>query len=115
MPNKNPIISIKDVSYVYTNEETGERLDVLKDISIDIHPGEFVSIIGPSGCGKSTLLKILTGLIRSKKGKIISESKKMSMIFQNFALFPWLTVKENIEFGLKSILKEWVSCNGERR
>ncbi len=95
------ILSTSNISYIYKNEETGEKLDVLKNISIDVYPGEFVSIIGPSGCGKSTFLKILTNLIKSKKGSIVSESKEPSMVFQNFALFPWLTVKENIEFGLK--------------
>ena len=100
MPTK-PILSTKDISYVYRNEETGERLDVLKNISFDVYPGEFVSIIGPSGCGKSTLLKILTDLIELKKKNVISNSKEISMVFQNFALFPWLTVHENIAFGLK--------------
>ncbi len=97
----NKILSTADISYIYKDEETGARLHVLKDISVSFHAGEFVSIIGPSGCGKSTFLKILTGLIKSKKGSVISESKEMAMVFQNFALFPWLTVKENIAFGLK--------------
>lgn len=95
------ILQTKDISYVYKNEETGEHLDVLKDVSITAHHGEFVSIIGPSGCGKSTMLKIITGLIEPKKGIINSNSKEMAVVFQSFALFPWLTVKENIEFGLK--------------
>ena len=91
-----PIIQTKDIFYIYRNEETGERLEVLKDISITIHAGEFVSIIGPSGSGKSTFLKILTGLIKPRKGEITSHTKEISVIFQNFALFPWLTVKEKI-------------------
>jgi len=101
MQNKTPIIKTSNISYIYKDEETGEKLPVLKNISIDVYPGEFVSIIGPSGCGKSTFLKIISNLIRSQKGSTASDSKEMSMIFQNFALFPWLTVKENIEFGLK--------------
>ncbi len=96
-----PILSTKDISYEYKNDESGVVLDVLKNISISVYPGEFVSIIGPSGSGKSTLLKIVTGLIKAKKGSITSESKEMAMVFQNFALFPWLTVNENIAFGLK--------------
>ncbi len=96
-----PIIQTKDIFYIYRNEETGERLEVLKNVSVTIHHGEFVSIIGPSGSGKSTFLKILTGLIKPRKGEVISHAKEMSVIFQNFALFPWLTVKENIDFGLK--------------
>ena len=101
MQTKEPIISASSVSYTYTNIETGERLDVLKDISFNVHKGEFVSIIGPSGCGKSTFLKILTHLIPMKKGTILTDTKKIAVVFQNFALFPWLTVKENIAFGLK--------------
>ncbi len=96
-----PIITTSNVSYIYRNEETNERLEVLKGITLDVHAGEFVSIIGPSGCGKSTFLKLLTGLIPHKHGSIASSAGKISMVFQNFALFPWLTVKENIEFGLK--------------
>ncbi len=95
------ILKTSNISYIYKDEETGEKLDVLKNISIDVYPGEFVSIIGPSGCGKSTFLKIISSLIKLKKGSVVSSSKEMSMIFQNFALFPWLTVRENIGFGLK--------------
>jgi NitT/TauT family transport system ATP-binding protein len=101
MRTKISIIKTSNISYIYRDEENGEKLPVLNNVSIDIHPGEFVSIIGPSGCGKSTFLKIIANLIKSQKGSIESDSKEMSMIFQNFALFPWLTVKENVEFGLK--------------
>ena len=76
-------------------------MNVIKDVSINIYPGEFVSLVGPSGCGKSTILRILSGLIKAKKGSVISKTKKIAIIFQNFALFPWLSVQENIEFGLK--------------
>lgn len=100
MLNKN-ILFVKNISYTYTNEETGENIHVLKDISFDINQGEFVSIVGPSGCGKSTLLKIISGLIKTRHGKIELNTDKLSFVFQNFALFPWLTVKENVEFGLK--------------
>ena len=74
---------------------------MLKDISFSVHPGEFVSLVGPSGCGKSTLLKILAGLTKIKKGKVTSNARKIAMVFQNFALLPWLTVRENVEFGLR--------------
>jgi NitT/TauT family transport system ATP-binding protein len=101
MENKKTIISASNVSYRYFDEESGEYLDVVKNVSLNIYPGEFVSLVGPSGCGKSTILKILSGLIKIKKGSVVSEAKKIAMVFQNFALFPWLSVKENIEFGLK--------------
>ena len=99
--NKNIIVSVSDLSYTYVNEETGEYFNVLKDISFDVHAGEFVSLVGPSGCGKSTLLRILTGLTKIKKGSAVSNAQKVAMVFQNFALLPWLTVKQNVEFGLK--------------
>ncbi len=101
MQDKEKIISISNLSYKYQNEESGEYLEVLKDVSLDVHSGEFISLVGPSGCGKSTILKILSGLIKTKKGKVVSKAKKVAMVFQNSALFPWLSVKENIEFGLK--------------
>ncbi len=101
MENKETIISTSNLSYTFFNEESGEYLNVLKNISMDVYVGEFVSLVGPSGCGKSTILRILSGLIKAKKGKVASKTKKIAMVFQNFALFPWLTVKENIEFGLK--------------
>ncbi len=101
MENKKTIISALNLSYKYQNEESGEYLDVVKNVSLNIYPGEFVSLVGPSGCGKSTILRILSGLVKMQKGNVISETKKISMVFQNFALFPWLTVRENVEFGLK--------------
>lgn len=95
------IVSVKNLSYIYTNEESDERINVLKNVSFEVYKGEFVSLVGPSGCGKSTLLKIISGLIKTKRENIILNTTKISFVFQNFALFPWLTVRENIEFGLK--------------
>lgn len=87
----------------------GKELTVLEDINIQVREGEFVSILGPSGAGKSTLLRILVGLTTPSKGEVlyhgIPMSKahpKIAMVFQSFALFPWLTVLENVELGLKS-------------
>ncbi len=95
---------------------------VLADINFEIKKGEFVCIVGPSGCGKSTLLRIITGLERPTSGNINLASKKLAMVFQNFALFPWLTVEENIAFGLlmsgverskaEKIVKEQISAIG---
>ncbi len=97
----NHVISVEKLSYSYLNEETGEKIHVIKDVSFDVKNGEFLSIVGPSGCGKSTLLKIIAGLLKVKHGHINLNTKKLAFVFQNFALFPWLTVKGNIEFGLK--------------
>ena len=81
---------------------------VVEDISLDIKPGEFVVLIGPSGCGKSTLLKIMAGLEKPTTGTIMHDdmpalrpNQKRGVIFQQFALFPWLTVFENIAFALR--------------
>lgn len=76
---------------------------VLRDVSLDIAEGEFICFIGPSGCGKSTLLRILLDLEKADSGDIVYNKKnsKKALVFQNFALFPWLTVEENIGFGLK--------------
>ncbi len=75
---------------------------VLKDISFEVEKRQFFTIIGPSGCGKSTLLRIIAGLIEKSEGEVSwQENPKIGFVFQNFALFPYLTVKENIEFGLR--------------
>lgn len=87
----------------------GKELSVLEDINIKVHEGEFLSILGPSGAGKSTLLRILVGLTMPSKGEVLyhgvpmlKANPKIAMVFQSFALFPWLTVLENVELGLKS-------------
>jgi NitT/TauT family transport system ATP-binding protein len=82
--------------------EHGQAVPVLADIGFDINRGEFLCLVGPSGCGKSTLLRVLAGLDRSFEGKIDREPGiKIGLVFQNFALFSWLTVEENIGFGLR--------------
>lgn len=88
--------------------DDGKRTEALKDVSFIIKPGEFSAILGPSGCGKSTLLRILAGMIKPTRGRIEFADGKtelsnndLAMIFQSFAIFPWLNVYENVEFGLK--------------
>lgn len=96
----NPILKIDKLSYHVIGEDK-KHLEVLKNISFDINQGEFFSIVGPSGAGKSTLLRVVAGLIRPTSGLVELHTKKFAMVFQNFAIFPWLTVHENIEFGLR--------------
>ena len=94
------IISIKNISHDFTDEK-GVRTHILSDISLTVNAGEFLSIVGPSGCGKSTLIRIMSGLIEPTRGEVLRSYKQPAMVFQSFALFPWLTVVENVEFGLK--------------
>ncbi len=90
-------------------EKSFDDVKVLNDFSLDITPGTFVSLIGPSGCGKSTLLRIIGGLEKSSSGAVFLDGDKISkagsdrgFAFQGSNLFPWLTVKDNIAFGLKA-------------
>ncbi|MBV4419444.1 ABC transporter ATP-binding protein [Clostridium tyrobutyricum] len=100
-------ISIKDLNKKFTIDK--KQVSILENINIDIKQGEFVSIIGSSGCGKSTLLRIIAGLDNDYEGtaemdgqKILKPSLKRGVVFQEHRLFPWLTVSENISFGLKN-------------
>ena len=85
---------------------TGE-IQALSDVSFQINDGEFVCIVGPSGCGKTTLLKIIAGLLHPTTGDIIFEGyptngrPKSALVFQDHGLFPWMTVIDNVAFGLK--------------
>ncbi|MBQ5537264.1 MAG: ABC transporter ATP-binding protein [Treponema sp.] len=90
-------------------EKRFDDVKVLNDFSLDIKPGSFVSLIGPSGCGKSTLLRIIGGLEKASSGQIFLDGEKITkagsdrgFAFQGSNLFPWLSVRENISFGLKA-------------
>ena len=99
-------IEIKDVNFDYLDKKS--KYEALKDINLDIREGEFICILGASGCGKSTLLSLLAGLNRVKSGEIFVDGKKLkgpgtdrAVVFQQYSLFPWLTVKGNVLFGIK--------------
>jgi NitT/TauT family transport system ATP-binding protein len=87
----------------------GERLRALEDVSVRVEDQQFVSILGPSGCGKSSLLNIVAGFLRPTQGQVLVGGVEVSgpgpdrgVVFQEHALFPWMTVRGNIEFGLKA-------------
>jgi len=100
--NSVPKLSLKAVGKAF-----GDVL-ALKEIDVDVHKGEFIAIVGPSGCGKTTLLRIAAGLEQPTAGDVLIDGKsaggpgpKRGMVFQKFALFPHMTVMQNIEFGLE--------------
>jgi NitT/TauT family transport system ATP-binding protein len=101
-------ISVRGLSMSFDGADRGV-LPVLNDISFDVRQGEFVCVIGPSGCGKSTLLNILAGFLRPTAGEVrvdgerVEGPRRRSMcIFQDCGIFPWLTVEQNVGFGLQN-------------
>ncbi|NHN32109.1 ABC transporter ATP-binding protein [Paenibacillus sp. S3N08] len=110
--SKETILEIKGLSKQFTVK--GKALQIFDTLSVSIQTNSFVSIIGPSGCGKSTLLKMISGLESPTNGEIIFEGKLVSgapkgmiYVFQQYtkSIFPWKTVIENVEFGIKNMTK----------
>lgn len=102
----NSKIYVKDLNKVYHSAK-GDTV-AMKDVNINILENEFVSIVGPSGCGKSTLLRMVAGLDVATSGQIVIKDRNIigpgadrGMVFQAYTLFPWMTVADNIKFGLK--------------
>ncbi len=109
-----PKLEVHNLCKIFTNASVNKKygnrhqqLVVLDRVNLDIYPNEFVCIVGASGCGKSTLLNIVAGLMPPSSGKVMINSRESfgpgadrGMVFQNYTLFPWLTVAENIGFGL---------------
>ena len=91
-----PIVSFQNVSLTF---DTG--VEALRDVSLDVGPGEFISILGPSGCGKSTMLRIAAGLIDYTSGKLLVDRSHIAFTFQDATLLPWRTVKRNVELLLE--------------
>ena len=85
-----------------------KRFVAVHEVTLDVTPGEFLVLVGPSGCGKSTLLDLLAGLALPTSGRVLIDGRPVTgpardrgVVFQQYALFPWLTVRKNVEFGLK--------------
>ncbi|GHU55377.1 ABC transporter ATP-binding protein [Clostridia bacterium] len=101
-------IKIDNVSRIYT-DPSGNSVEALKEVSLDIFKGEFVSLIGPSGCGKTTLLRLIAGLDMPQEGAVYDDGEAVAepnpqrgYIFQKDSLFPWLSLYDNIGIGLKA-------------
>ena len=104
--NLMPKVQIKAVEKVY--EGRNGKTIALNGVNMDIYDNEFICVVGPSGCGKSTLLNIIAGLHEATAGEVLVDGVKVEgtgvdrgVVFQQYALFPWLTVKKNVMFGLK--------------
>ena len=100
-------VRIRDVSQLYASA-SGDIHWALSDVNLDIGAGEFVCAIGPSGCGKTTLLNMIAGFLKPTLGTVEVNGKSVSgpgpdrgVVFQEYALFPWLTARRNVEFGLR--------------
>jgi NitT/TauT family transport system ATP-binding protein len=114
------ILQVRDLEKSYGEGE--ERHTVFDHVSLDIHRREFITVIGPSGCGKSTFIRIVAGLDEATSGEILLDDKPVSgpgpdrgMVFQGYTLFPWLTVKRNVMFGLQMQGRSTSSAESEAR
>ncbi len=103
-----PLVRLLGVTKMYVQPDNYDIL-ILDDITLEIRPGEFVALLGPSGSGKSTLLRIITGLSAPSFGTVLYRGRPVAgpnphaaMVFQSFALYPWLTVLQNVELGLQA-------------
>jgi len=102
-----PLLEVKNVSKSYF--ENGKEFKVLDLVRFELSERDFVCVVGPSGCGKSTLLRIIVGLDEPTSGQVLFEGQpiradnpQVAMVFQSFALFPWLTITQNVELGLEA-------------
>ena len=112
-------IEVKNFALSY--ETIDGAVAAVTDTQIHVKPGEFVSIVGPSGCGKSTLLNAVAGFLKPTAGTVTVDGEEVKgpsaergMVFQQYSLFPWKTVRENVEFGLKMRGMERSRANARR-
>lgn len=103
-PTSRVLLRLEDVEQFYDR-----RIRILGPLDLTVRDGEFVSLVGPSGCGKSTLLRVVAGLLAPSAGRVLlgdrplkGVNRKVAMVFQSFALFPWMSVVENVGLGLEA-------------
>lgn len=103
----NALLKLRHVQQIYTSGQ--RRFTAVQDVNLTVVEGEFVALLGPSGCGKSTLLRIITGLQKPSEGNVLYRDRPLkgvnphaTIVFQTFALFPWLSVFENVDLALKA-------------
>ena len=108
-----PVISIQDLGLTFPGKKESEPIDVLRSINLRIMPGEFVCIVGPSGCGKTTLLNVITGFLKQSTGEVLVQGATVKgpdprrvFVFQDNGVFPWLTVEQNIAFGIARLSRQ---------
>lgn len=102
-----PKLQLRDITMTFRTRR-GDEVLAVDDLSLDVNDREFICIVGPSGCGKSTLLRVVAGLVQPAQGEVLLDGHPITepgadrgMVFQSYTLFPWHTVRGNIEFGLK--------------
>jgi ABC-type nitrate/sulfonate/bicarbonate transport system ATPase subunit len=101
-------VEIRELAHQFVRSRTEETVHALNNMTLSIAPEEFVSLVGPSGCGKTTVLNVIAGFIRPQAGEALLDGRRITgpgadrgVVFQDHALFPWLTARMNVEFGLK--------------
>jgi len=106
MSTQSGLIEVRDLNINF--KAKGETVQAVKSVSLNVQPGEFVSLIGPSGCGKSTLMNAVAGFIKASGGVLTLDGGAIDgpgsdrgVVFQQYSLFPWMTVRKNVEFGLR--------------
>ena len=99
-----------------------EAIEVVRDVSFDIREGDFISLVGPSGCGKTTMMNMLAGFVEPSGGDVLLEGAPVhgpgpdrGVIFQEYGVFPWLTVEKNIRFGLDLAIRKGLSRDDKRQ
>jgi ABC-type nitrate/sulfonate/bicarbonate transport system ATPase subunit len=102
------LLSVREVAKTFPGLRAGAATRALEPVSLEVAENDFITVLGPSGCGKSTLLRLIAGLESTSEGRILLDGKPVAgpgadrgMVFQSYTLFPWLTVRQNICFGLR--------------